>query len=196
MSAVLSFLSIWIPIVLSIIAIVISFYALRATTISNLPVIWASDASEDEDKAGTFVFQLQVYSKRHGKIGRIRVSDCEIVDNDGNTADVFPTTYSFKPTEFPAAENVRKPAGSRATVITICVRAKNDLPLTSKTLIVQVSSLGDGALQNLLGWTTQVLAVKLDVDDEKTKKARLDQERIDADARTWAGAMQELLQGY
>ena len=196
MSAVLSFLSIWIPIVLSIIAIVISFYALRATTISNLPVIWASDASEDEDKAGTFVFQLQVYSKRHGKIGRIRVSDCEIVDNDGNTADVFPTTYSFKPTEFPAAENVRKPAGSRATVITICVRAKNDLPLTSKTLIVQVSSLGDGVLQNLLGWTTQVLEVKLDVDDEKTKKARLDQARIDADARTWAGAMQELLQGY
>ena len=196
MSAILSFLSIWIPIVLSVIAIVISFYALRATTISNLPVIWASDASEDEDKAGTFVFQLQVYSKRHGKIGRIRVSDCEIVDNDGNTADVFPTTYSFKPTEFPAAENVRKPAGSRATVITICVRAKNDLPLTSKTLIVQVSSLGDGALQNLLGWTTQVLEVKLDVDDEKTKKARLDQARIDADARTWAGAMQELLQGY
>ena len=197
MSAVLSFLSIWIPIVLSIIAIVISFYALRATTISNLPVIWASDASEVEDaKVETFIFQLQVYSKRHGKIGRIRVSDCEIVDDDGNTADVFPTTYSFKPTEFPAAENVRKPAGSRASVITICVRAKNDLPLTSKTLIVQVSSLGDGALQNLLGWPTQVLEVKLDVDDEKTKKARLDQARIDADARTWAGAMQELQQGY
>ena len=196
MSAILSFLSIWIPIVLSVIAIVISFYALRATTISNLPVIWASDASEDEDKAGTFVFQLQVYCKRHGKIGRIRVSECEIIDNDGNTADVFPTTYSIKPTEFPAAENVRKPAGSRATVIIIRVRAKNDLPLASKTLIVQVSSLGDGALQNLLGWTTQVLEVKLDVADEKMKKESLDQARIAADARTWEGAKKELQQGY
>ncbi len=195
MSAVLSFLSIWIPIVLSIIAIVISFYALRATTISNLPVIWASDASEDEDaKVETFIFQLQVYSKRHGKIGRIRVSDCEIVDDDGNTADAFPTTYSFKPTEFPAAENVRKPAASRATAITIRVRPKNNLPLSAKTLIVQVSSLGDGALQNLLGWTTQVLEVKLDVDDEKTKEEFRAQARIAADARTWAGA-KKLFQG-
>lgn len=195
MSAVLSFLSIWIPIVLSIIAIVISFYALRATTISNLPVIWASDASEDEDaKVETFIFQLQVYSKRHGKIGKIRVSDCEIVDDDGNTADAFPTTYSFKPTEFPAAENVRKPAASRATAITIRVRPKNNLPLSAKTLIVQVSSLGDGALQNLLGWTTQVLEVKLDVDDEKTKEEFRAQARIAADARTWAGA-KKLFQG-
>lgn len=197
MSAVLSFLSIWIPIVLSIIAIVISFYALRATTISNLPVIWASDASEDEDaKVETFIFQLQVYSKRHGKIGRIRVSDCEIVDDDGNTADVFPTTYSIKPTEFPAAENVRKPAANRATAITIRVRPKKDFSKASKTLTVQVASLEVGGLPNLLGWPTQVLEVKLDVEDEKSKEESQALARKVADDRTWLGAEQEFRGGY
>lgn len=55
MSAVLSFLSIWIPIVLSALALIISLRALYESAVSNFPTFWISPAFRADDGTATNV---------------------------------------------------------------------------------------------------------------------------------------------
>lgn len=188
MSAVLSFLSIWIPIVLSALALIISLRALYESAVSNFPTFWISPAFRADD--GTYKLWIHAYSKRHGSIKSIHIDHCQIMDDDGTATNVSTKPYTIQPTYFPAAPGIKKPLLATANLFPIRFKTNKDISSMTVRLVLG----GYGTFPNLLGWTTLTLVTEPHTPREENSSVQRDHTDAVSDDPTWP-KIRELLQG-